>query len=99
MDKINLTRYQLRELHSIWYSIRYRCGSDHPNYGGRGISMSPAWLYDFWAFARYLGPRPSRIHSVDRINVNGNYEPGNVRWATLKEQAVNKRNSRRKPVA
>ena len=59
------------------------------NYGGRGIKIHPDW-FDFRIFLADVGPRPSKAHSLDRINVDGNYEPGNVRWATSKEQALNR---------
>lgn len=60
-------------------------------YGGRGIGVHKPWLESFEAFLAYVGPRPSLEHSIDRFpNQNGNYEPGNVRWATHKEQAENR---------
>jgi hypothetical protein len=61
------------------------------NYGYRGIRVHPAWIRSYRAFATFMGPKPSPEHSIDRINTNGNYEPGNVRWATDKEQANNMR--------
>jgi hypothetical protein len=64
-----------------------------PHYGGRGISVSPAWLHSFQSFLADVGIAPSEKHSIDRIDVNGNYEPGNVRWATATEQAHNSRDS------
>lgn len=53
--------------------------------------MYAAWLNNFKAFYEYIGPKPGPTYSLDRINTNGNYEPGNVRWATKKEQANNQR--------
>jgi hypothetical protein len=76
-----------------------RCSNPHnksfKNYGGRGISVDPRWASDFVAFKDYadehLGPKPSPKHSIDRINNNGNYEPGNLRWATPPQQRQNQR--------
>lgn len=68
-----------------------------PNYGGRGISVDPRWVGDggFSRFLAEIGPRPSLDHSVDRVDVNGNYVPGNVRWATASEQNSNRRLNRK----
>jgi hypothetical protein len=60
-------------------------------YGGRGIRVAYATFSDFLSD---VGDRPSEYHSIDRINVNGNYEPGNCRWATSTEQANNRRTNR-----
>lgn len=58
-------------------------------YGGRGITVCQEWRDSFEAFLRDVGPRPSASHSIDRINNEGNYEPGNVRWATWSTQRHN----------
>ncbi|WP_152548464.1 hypothetical protein [Cupriavidus sp. SK-4] len=75
-----------------------RCGNPrHPaygNYGGRGIQVCEEWRNDFWAFAEFWGDIPFPDASMERLDVNGNYEPGNCKWATPKEQARNKRNTR-----
>jgi len=60
-------------------------------YGGRGIKVCAAWRHNFPAFLACVGRRPSRTHSIDRINNDGNYKPGNVRWATKQEQTDNRR--------
>lgn len=82
----------------IWLSMRRRCThEDHiayKYYGGRGISVHLDWMdleTGFDKFFEHIGPSPSLDHSVDRIDVNGNYEPGNVKWSTAIEQAQNTR--------
>lgn len=82
---------------NVWRSARHRCSNPNAqswkNYGGRGIRMCERWANDFAAFLADVGPRPSPRHSIDRVDVNGNYEPGNVRWATRAEQTQNRRNT------
>jgi len=81
-----------------WQHIIQRCTNPNDpgwdNYGGRGISIFPAWRNDFSAFLAHVGKRPSAKHSIDRIDNDGNYEPGNVRWATAQEQATNTRRNK-----
>lgn len=80
-----------------WQRMKARCvhrGSvGYKNYGGRGITMCSRWRDSFEAFLEDMGPRPAE-HSIDRIDSDGNYEPGNCRWATQREQSRNKRTSR-----
>lgn len=78
-----------------WKAMHQRCydrsASNYTNYGGRGIAIRDRWRDDFSAFLADMGPKPSPGHSIDRINNDGNYEPGNCRWATRSEQRRNQR--------
>lgn len=87
-------------LYRTWSHIKGRCRNENDasfkNYGGRGIKLFVGWN-GFIPFMKYihenLGERPIK-HSIDRINNDGDYEPGNVKWSTQEEQANNKRNNR-----
>lgn len=83
--------------HGIWEGMKDRCylprSRGYENYGGRGIKVCDRWRGSFKAFYEDMGPRPTPDHQLDRINGDGDYEPGNVRWATRAEQNRNRKNN------
>lgn len=83
--------------HRIWRGMKQRClnSKDHAykHYGGRGITICQRWLDNFQNFFDDMGPRPTSKHSIDRIDNDGNYEPGNCKWSTPSEQNSNQRRS------
>lgn len=85
--------------YAAWVSMKQRClnprARNYKYYGARGITVCPEWVESFDAFMSYVGyaPEGNRI-SIDRIDNNGNYEPGNVRWATPYQQVMNRRNTK-----
>jgi hypothetical protein len=78
--------------YTAWMAMKRRCGNPgRPDYTGRGIKVCAEWKDSFEAFLEHMGPKPSPSHSLDRINNDGNYEPGNCRWATRSVQNANQR--------
>jgi hypothetical protein len=81
-----------------WYQMIQRChrptSTSYKNYGARGIAVCDRWRESYENFKNDMGERPSPGHSLDRIDNDGNYEPGNCRWATRKEQSRNTRVNR-----
>ena len=80
-----------------WSDMKSRCNNprklDYPDYGGRGIQVCDRWMNSFSLFLADMGFRPNGT-TLDRIDVNGHYQPDNCRWATQKQQQRNKRNTR-----
>lgn len=80
--------------YNTWVSMKQRCYNinckDYKNYGGRGIKICDRWLNSYENFLKDMGRRPIG-YSIERLNVNGNYEPINCKWATKLEQNNNRR--------
>jgi len=91
-------RKKKHPLYDAWTHMIGRCyhtsSKDYRYYGGRGITVCDRWRNSFLAFVEDVGERPGPGWSIDRIDNNGNYEPGNVRWASKTEQSRNNRNSK-----
>lgn len=95
---LNLSHGMYRSAqYKAWQKMKERCLNPnverYPNYGGRGITVCKRWLESFENFYEDMGDKPTPQHSIDRKDVNGNYEKDNCRWVTNQEQHYNKTNT------
>lgn len=85
--------------YAAWNQAIQRCTNqklrNYEDYGGRGITVCNKWRESFQAFIDHIGPKPSDKHSLDRIDNDKGYEPGNVRWSTDSQQISNSRHARK----
>lgn len=85
--------------YNSWCLMKSRCSNPKNNryytHGARGIKVCERWLHSYENFLSDMGRKPSRRHSIDRIDNEGNYEPGNCKWSTPSEQAFNRRPKRK----
>jgi len=82
-------------IYEAWCGMKKRCYNknykDYNYYGGRGVTVCDRWKNSFVKFYQDMGDKPSKDYSLDRIDVNGNYEPSNCRWADKTTQSINQR--------
>lgn len=88
------------KLYRTWCAMKQRCYNprqkkSYPHYGGQGVRVCDAWLHSFERFRHDMGEPPTPLHTIDRIDPRGDYEPRNTRWASQHEQMTNTRRARR----
>lgn len=83
--------------YAIWCDMKKRCSNrkaqNYKYYGGRGIKVCNRWLHSYPNFLVDMGRRPSPVHTIERLDNEGHYEPNNCCWATWKVQRANRRDS------
>src|SRR5205085_3050276 len=98
ISKVETHRMTKTAEYLCWVNIKRRCynpnNCSYKHYGGRGISCCDRWLHSFENFLADMGKKPTPQHQIDRINVNGNYEPSNCRWVLCAINCRNRRNTR-----
>lgn len=99
MEKYVLHKLSRSREYQIWCDVKQRCSNiknrSYKNYGGRGITVCDEWKESFLNFYRDMGPRPSKNHSIDRIDNEKGYFKENCRWASHTTQSNNKRIQKR----
>jgi hypothetical protein len=94
VSKYNFWYNRQNVVRRAWKDMKRRCYDTNYHsfhrYGGRGIKVADIWMNNFDLFYQTVGDKPSLKHSLDRINNNLDYQPGNVRWATPLEQVLNR---------
>ncbi len=97
-DSRSRTTGEIAPEYRVWAHMIGRCHNEndaaYDNYGGRGIVVCERWRGSYVDFLTDMGRRPSDSHQIDRIDNDGDYEPGNCRWATFDQQCRNKRTNR-----
>jgi len=98
IDKMTTHGMSRTRVYRIWSYMRQRCNSPkdigYKYYGGKGIRVCKRWDSSFENFFADMGHPPTDQHTIDRIDSNGDYEPGNCKWSTMQEQNCNRGNNR-----